>query len=75
MGPPLLRDAQGAETRESAYFASTNRGKKSITLDLARPEGQAIVRRLAGRADVLLENYRVGALARHGLGYERPRAG
>jgi crotonobetainyl-CoA:carnitine CoA-transferase CaiB-like acyl-CoA transferase len=47
-GPPWLRDAQGAETRESAYFASTNRGKKSITLDLARPEGQAIARRLAG---------------------------
>jgi len=55
-GPPWLRDAQGVETRESAYFASTNRGKKSITLDFACPEGQAIVRRLAGRADVLLEN-------------------
>jgi crotonobetainyl-CoA:carnitine CoA-transferase CaiB-like acyl-CoA transferase len=69
-GPPWLRDARGAETRESAYFASTNRGKKSITLDLATSEGQGIVRRLAERADVLLENYKVGALARHGLGYE-----
>jgi len=69
-GPPWLRDARGAETRESAYFASTNRGKRSITLDLSRPEGQAIVRRLAERADVLLENYKVGALARHGLGYD-----
>jgi crotonobetainyl-CoA:carnitine CoA-transferase CaiB-like acyl-CoA transferase len=69
-GPPWLRDARGAETRESAYFASTNRGKKSITLDLARPEGQAIVRRLAERADILLENYKMGALARHGLGYD-----
>jgi crotonobetainyl-CoA:carnitine CoA-transferase CaiB-like acyl-CoA transferase len=69
-GPPWLRDARGAETRASAYFASTNRGKKSITLDLATSEGQGIVRRLAERADVLLENYKVGALARHGLGYE-----
>jgi len=69
-GPPWLRDAGGAETGESAYFASTNRGKKSVTLDIARPEGQAIVRRLAGRADVLLENFKVGALARHGLGYD-----
>ena len=69
-GPPWLNDARARETRESAYFASTNRGKRSITLDLAQPEGQAIVRRLAGRADVLLENYKAGALARYGLGYE-----
>jgi crotonobetainyl-CoA:carnitine CoA-transferase CaiB-like acyl-CoA transferase len=69
-GPPWLRDAHGAETRASAYFASTNRGKKSITVDVSRPEGQAIVRRLARRADILLENYKVGALARYGLGYE-----
>ena len=70
-GPPWLRDAHGHETRASAYFASANRAKKSIAVDLARPEGQAIVRRLAQRADVLLENYKVGALARHGLGYEQ----
>ncbi len=69
-GPPWLRDARGDETHASAYFASTNRGKKSITVDLGRPEGQAIVRRLAERADVLLENFKAGALARHGLGYE-----
>jgi crotonobetainyl-CoA:carnitine CoA-transferase CaiB-like acyl-CoA transferase len=69
-GPPWLRDAHGAETRASAYFASTNRGKKSITVDVSRPEGQAIVRRLARRADILLENYKVGALARYGLGYD-----
>jgi len=70
-GPPYLRDARGEETSESAYFASTNRGKKSITVDIARAEGQAIVRRLAARADVLLENYKAGALARRGLGYEQ----
>jgi crotonobetainyl-CoA:carnitine CoA-transferase CaiB-like acyl-CoA transferase len=69
-GPPWLRDAEGAETGESAYFASTNRGKRSITVDVSRPEGQAIVRRLAERADVLLENYKVGALARYGLGWD-----
>jgi crotonobetainyl-CoA:carnitine CoA-transferase CaiB-like acyl-CoA transferase len=69
-GPPWLRDARGAETGASAYFASTNRGKKSITVDVSRPEGQAIVRRLAGRADILLENYKAGALARYGLGWE-----
>jgi crotonobetainyl-CoA:carnitine CoA-transferase CaiB-like acyl-CoA transferase len=69
-GPPFLRDAAGRETAESAYFACTNRGKRSVTLDLSRPEGQAIARRLAARADVVLENYKVGALARYGLAYE-----
>ncbi len=68
-GPPWLRDAAGEETGESAYFLSANRGKRSVTVDLSRPDGQALVRRLAARADVLLENYRVGALERHGLGY------
>jgi crotonobetainyl-CoA:carnitine CoA-transferase CaiB-like acyl-CoA transferase len=69
-GPPWLRDAGGAETSESAYFAATNRGKRSITVDVSLPEGQSIVRRLAERADVLLENYKVGALARYRLGWE-----
>ncbi len=69
-GPPWLRGADGAETGESSYFASANRGKRSITLDVSRPEGQAVARRLAARADVLLENFKVGDLARHGLGYD-----
>jgi crotonobetainyl-CoA:carnitine CoA-transferase CaiB-like acyl-CoA transferase len=68
-GPPYLRDARGEETSESAYFVSANRGKKSITLDLSRPEGQDIARRLAAGSDILLENYKVGALERYGLGY------
>ncbi len=68
-GPPWLDGAEG-DPRESAYFASTNRGKRSVTIDLSRSEGQALVRRLAARADVLLENQKVGALARRGLGYE-----
>jgi crotonobetainyl-CoA:carnitine CoA-transferase CaiB-like acyl-CoA transferase len=69
-GPPWLKDATGNETRESAYFACANRGKKSITLDLSKPEGSRIVRSLAARADVLIENYKFGDLARYGLGYD-----
>jgi crotonobetainyl-CoA:carnitine CoA-transferase CaiB-like acyl-CoA transferase len=70
-GPPYLRDAHGEETSESAYFLSTNRGKRSLTLDLTRAEGQSLARRLLERSDVLLENYKVGTLARYGLGYEQ----
>ena len=69
-GPPFLRDKAGKETGEAAYFLSTNRGKKSITLDIAKPEGQRIARELAAVADVLLENYKVGDLARYGLNYD-----
>jgi len=66
-GPPYLRDAQGNDTSEAAYFLSANRGKRSIAVDLANPEGQAIVRRLAAGADVFIENFKVGGLARYGL--------
>jgi len=69
-GPPWLKDAQGNDTAESAYFAAANRGKKSITVDLSKSEGQQIVRELANRCDVLLENYKFGDLPRYGLGYE-----
>ncbi|MGW8270326.1 MAG: CaiB/BaiF CoA transferase family protein [Burkholderiales bacterium] len=69
-GPPWLKDASGAETSESAYFACANRGKKSITVNLSAPEGQRIVRELAVKSDVLLENYKFGDLARYGLGYD-----
>ena len=69
-GPPWLKDAEGKDTSESAYFACANRGKKSITVNLAAPEGQRIVRELAAKCDVLLENYKPGDLARYGLGYE-----
>jgi formyl-CoA transferase len=73
-GPPFLKDRDGNDTREAAYYLSANRGKKSITLDIAKPQGQAICRQLARRADVLLENYKVGDLARYGLGYDDLRA-
>ena len=69
-GPPWLKDASGKDTTESAYFASANRGKKSVTVNLSKPEGQDIVRRIAAQCDVLLENYKFGDLARYGLGYE-----
>jgi crotonobetainyl-CoA:carnitine CoA-transferase CaiB-like acyl-CoA transferase len=68
-GPPWLRDPDGRDTGESSYFASANRGKRSLTIDFTRPEGQELVRRLAARSDVLLENFKVGDLARHGLGF------
>ncbi|MBI3045280.1 MAG: CoA transferase [Betaproteobacteria bacterium] len=69
-GPPWLKDASGGETKESAYFASANRGKKSVTVNLSKPEGQELVRELARQSDVLIENYKVGDLARYGLGYD-----
>jgi crotonobetainyl-CoA:carnitine CoA-transferase CaiB-like acyl-CoA transferase len=69
-GPPYLRDSDGNETSESAYFLSCNRNKRSVTIDLARPEGTDLIRRLAGHADVLIENFKVGDLARRGLGYD-----
>jgi crotonobetainyl-CoA:carnitine CoA-transferase CaiB-like acyl-CoA transferase len=72
-GPPWLRDREGRETRESAYFLSTNRGKKSITIDLAHPAGRKLVLDLAQHCDVLAENFKVGDLARMGLGYEDVR--
>ncbi len=66
-GPPYLKDATGKDTHESAYFLSCNRGKKSLTLDIAQPDGQRIVRTLAATSDILIENYKVGGLARYGL--------
>ena len=72
-GPPWLKDAQGRDTAESAYFACANRGKKSVTVDLAHPRGQAIARELAAKCDVLLENFKFGDLERYGLGYAQLR--
>ena len=68
-GPPFLKDEAGADTAEAAYYLAANRGKRSLTLDLATPEGAAIARELAARADVLIENYRAGSLAKYGLDY------
>jgi crotonobetainyl-CoA:carnitine CoA-transferase CaiB-like acyl-CoA transferase len=73
-GPPWLKDAAGEDVGESAYYLSANRGKKSIALDIASPEGRQAVRDLAARSDVLLENYKVGGLAKYGLDYESLKA-
>jgi crotonobetainyl-CoA:carnitine CoA-transferase CaiB-like acyl-CoA transferase len=69
-GPPWVKDAQGRDTKDSAYFTSANRGKKSVTVNLSQLEGQALVRELAAKSDVLLENYKYGDLKRYGLGYD-----
>jgi crotonobetainyl-CoA:carnitine CoA-transferase CaiB-like acyl-CoA transferase len=68
-GPPWVKDAQGRDTKDSAYFTSANRGKRSVTVNLSKPQGQELVRRLAAASDVLLENYKFGDLERYGLGY------
>ena len=69
-GPPYIKDQKGEPTRESAYFHSANRGKRSLSLDLSHPEGQALVRELVAECDVLLENYKVDGLKKYGLDYE-----
>ncbi len=67
-GPPFLKDAQGLDTKEAGYYLAVNRGKRSITLSLDKPQGQKIVRQLAAGADIVLENYKAGTLDRYGLG-------
>jgi len=69
-GPPWVKDRDGRDTKDSAYFTAANRGKKSITINISSPAGQSIVRDLARGADVLIENYKFGDLARYGLGYD-----
>jgi glutaryl-CoA transferase len=68
-GPPYLRDESGAETRESAYYLSSNRNKRSVTLDIAQAEGQALAKRLLATCDILVENFKAGGLAKYGLAY------
>ena len=70
-GPPYLKDGQGRDTGESAYYLAANRNKRSITIDLEQPEGQALARRLIARSDMLFENFKVGGLAKYGLAYEQ----
>jgi crotonobetainyl-CoA:carnitine CoA-transferase CaiB-like acyl-CoA transferase len=69
-GPPFLKDSEGNATKDSGYYLCVNRGKRSVTIDISKPEGQAIVRDLAKHCDILLENYKVGALERYGLTYD-----
>lgn len=73
-GPPFLHKPSGEATQEAAYYLCANRGKKSTTIDISHPSGQALVKALAAQADVLIENYKVGDLERYGLGYEDLKA-
>src|SRR3569623_1186260 len=73
-GPPFLQDGEGRDTGEAAYYLGTNRNKRSVTCDIARPEGQALVRELAKHCDVFVENFKVGDMARYGLDYASIRA-
>jgi len=66
-GPPFLKDANGNDTREAGYYLAVNRGKRSVTISLDKPEGQKIVRELVQKADIVLENYKAGTLDRYGL--------
>jgi crotonobetainyl-CoA:carnitine CoA-transferase CaiB-like acyl-CoA transferase len=68
-GPPYLKDREGNDTEDAAYFFCANRGKKSVTVDITCPEGQEIIRQLARQSDVLIENYKVGGLANYGLDF------
>ncbi len=73
-GPPYLKDAQGENTSEAAYYLSANRNKQSLTLDFTLPEGQRIIRQLVEQCDVVLENFKLGGLAAYGLDYESLKA-
>jgi crotonobetainyl-CoA:carnitine CoA-transferase CaiB-like acyl-CoA transferase len=73
-GPPFLQDAQGNPTEHATYFTACNRNKRSITIDIAKPEGQALIRQMALQSDVLVENFKVGGLAHYGLDYASLKA-
>ena len=68
-GPPFLKDAQGHDTANATYFTACNRNKRSITIDMAQPEGQALIRQMAQNSDILVENFKVGGLAAYGLDF------
>jgi len=68
-GPPFVKDEKGVNTTETAYFICINRNKRSITVDISKPEGQTIIRELVLQSDVVVENYKVGDLAKYGLDY------
>ncbi|WP_303981941.1 CaiB/BaiF CoA-transferase family protein [Dongia mobilis] len=70
-GPPFVKDAAGKDTHESGYYLSINRNKRSVTLDVSKPEGQEIAKRLIARADIFVENFKVGDMARYSLSYDQ----
>ena len=68
-GPPFVKNKKGRDTTESAYYLSANRNKRSLTLDLTKPEGQLLARQLISKCDILIENFKVGNLSKYGLSY------
>src|SRR5271170_1784133 len=68
-GPPFLTNAEGKRTRESGFYLSANRNKRSVAVNLGKPEGQDIIRRIAQKSDIIIENFRVGTLTKFGLDY------
>jgi formyl-CoA transferase len=73
-GPPFLKDAQGRDTDQATYFTSCNRNKRSVTIDMATAEGQALLKKMAAQADIVVENFKTGGLRQYGLDYESLRA-
>jgi formyl-CoA transferase len=69
-GPPFLKDADGVDTNQATYFTACNRNKRSVTIDMAKPEGQALLRQMAAQSDIVVENFKVGGLKQYGLDYE-----
>ena len=73
-GPPFLKDAKGNDTTQASYFTACNRNKRSVTIDMATPEGQALIKQMALQADIVVENFKVGGLKQYGLDHESLRA-
>ena len=73
-GPPFLKDADGNDTDQATYFTSCNRNKRSVTIDMATPEGQALLQRMAAECDIVVENFKTGGLKQYGLDHESLRA-
>jgi formyl-CoA transferase len=73
-GPPFLKDAEGRDTNQATYFTACNRNKRSVTIDMAAPEGQALLKQMAAQSDILVENFKTGGLKQYGLDYDSLRA-
>ena len=73
-GPPFLKDADGQDTTQASYFTACNRNKRSVTIDMATPEGQQLIRQMAAEADIVVENFKVGGLQQYGLDHTSLRA-
>eukprot|EP01036_Dinobryon_divergens_P058554 gene58554-biopygen48598 len=73
-GPPFIKDADGNDTDQASYFTACNRNKRSVTVDMATPEGQALLRQMAAQADIVVENFKTGGLKQYGLDQESLRA-